>query len=192
MEIRCRLNQNIDGRFSKKKGSRVSACEHPWLEAELLPRIKDEDKGKDLRTSVAFSHPKCDSQRQTNTPIWTGDVSRINWPWNRSVDQPYGNCDLLGCRDYPQTMQRSGKRVEWLKKAAEWKTSWWKGEGNIRNQGRRGVQDESVWQCSQLQEDEGRVEGLLDLARELPFKGAREGEHSGVNSRQRCKREHRK
>lgn len=78
MEIRCRLHQNIDGRFSKKKGSRVSVCEHPQLEAVLLPRIKDEDKGKDLRISVAFSHPKYDSQRQTNTPIWTGDMSRIN------------------------------------------------------------------------------------------------------------------
>ena len=53
-------------------------CEHPHLEAVLLPRIKDEDKGKDLRISVAFSHPKYDSQRQTNTPIWTGDMSRIN------------------------------------------------------------------------------------------------------------------
>ena len=79
METRCGLNQNTDGRLSEKTGSRVSACERAQLEAVLLTRSKDEDKGKDLRTFRAFSHSKCDMRRLTKTPIWIqGDMSGIN------------------------------------------------------------------------------------------------------------------
>lgn len=149
METRCGLNQNTDGRLSEKTRFCVSACEDPRLEVVLLTTTKDrEGKGEDLWTLRAFSHPKCDIQRLTMTPIWIeGDMSGINW---YGTELWISIMKIVICLQGRMRLSTDNiqerNQVECLQKAGEGKIIWGKRERKYWEL-RKKRWSRGIWYC---------------------------------------------